>query len=63
VVFSALFAAVLASFRNLGALQLELLALRHQLGVLHRSARFIYQAVSRENFEKLADFSVGWIFR
>jgi hypothetical protein len=37
VAFSALFAAVLASFRNRAALQLELFALRHQLGVLRRS--------------------------
>ena len=39
VVFSALFAAVLASFRNRAALQVEVLALRHQLGVLHRSVK------------------------
>jgi len=37
--FSALFAAVLASFRNRAALQIEILALRHQLGVLHRSVK------------------------
>jgi transposase InsO family protein len=34
-----LFAAVLASFRNRAALQVEILALRHQLGVLHRSVK------------------------
>jgi putative transposase len=34
-----LFAVVLASFRNRAALQLEILALRHQLGVLHRSVK------------------------
>jgi hypothetical protein len=39
VVFSALFAAVLASFRNRAALQVEILALGHQLGVLHRSVK------------------------
>ncbi len=39
MVFSALFAAVLASFRNRAALQVEILALRHQLGVLHRSVK------------------------
>jgi len=39
LVFSALFAAVLASFRNRAALQVEILALRHQLGVLHRSVK------------------------
>ncbi len=39
MVFSALFAAVLASFRNRAALQVEVLALRHQLGVLHRSVK------------------------
>jgi putative transposase len=39
LVFSALFAAVLASFRNRAALQVEVLALRHQLGVLHRSVK------------------------
>jgi hypothetical protein len=39
VVFSALFAAVLVSFLNRAALQVEVLALRHQLGVLHRSVK------------------------
>ena len=39
LVFSALFAAVLASFRNRAALQVEVVALRHQLGVLHRSVK------------------------
>jgi hypothetical protein len=40
VVFSALFTAVLASFRNRAALQVEVLALlSHQLGVLHRSVK------------------------
>jgi putative transposase len=37
--FSALFAALSASFRSRAALQLEILALRHQLGVLHRSVK------------------------
>ncbi|MCP5115600.1 MAG: transposase family protein [bacterium] len=37
--FWALFASLLASFRGRAALQLELLALRHQLGVLHRSVK------------------------
>ena len=39
LVFSALIAAVLASFRTRAALQVEVLALRHQLGVLHRSVK------------------------
>jgi hypothetical protein len=39
LIFSALFAAVLASFRNRVALQVEILALRHQFGVLHRSVK------------------------
>jgi putative transposase len=39
VVFSAWFVAVLASFRDRAALQVEILALRHQLGVLHRSVK------------------------
>ena len=37
--FSALFASVFASFRSRAALQLEILALRHQIGVLHRSVK------------------------
>ena len=37
--FPALFATVLAAFRSWAALQLEILALRHQLGVLQRSAK------------------------
>lgn len=37
--FSALFAALSASFRSRAALQLEILALRHQLGVLQRSVK------------------------
>ena len=36
---SALLAAVFASFRSRAALQLEILALRHQLGVLQRSVQ------------------------
>jgi putative transposase len=36
---SALFATLLASFRSRAALQLEILALRHQLGVLQRSVK------------------------
>ena len=37
--FSALFAAFVASFRSRAALQMEILALRHQLGVLQRSVK------------------------
>ena len=37
--FSALFATLLASFRRRAALQAEILALRHQLGVLQRSVK------------------------
>ena len=37
--FSALFASLIASFRSRAALQLEILALRHQLGVLQRSVQ------------------------
>jgi hypothetical protein len=36
---SALLTALLASFRSRAALQLEILALRHQLGVLQRSVQ------------------------
>ena len=39
LVCSALFAAVLASLRDRTALQVEVLAHRHQLGVLHRSVK------------------------
>jgi hypothetical protein len=39
LVFSTLIAAVMASFRKHAALQVEILALRHQLGVLHRSVK------------------------
>jgi hypothetical protein len=38
-IFSALYASVSASLRSRAALQLEILALRHQLGVLHRSVK------------------------
>jgi hypothetical protein len=38
-VFSAFFATLVLSFRSRAALQLEILALRHQLGVLHRSVK------------------------
>ena len=38
-IFAALFATFLASFRTRAALQLEILALRHQLSVLHRSVK------------------------
>jgi len=38
-VFSAFFASLVLSFRSRAALQLEILALRHQLGVLHRSVK------------------------
>jgi hypothetical protein len=38
-VFSAFFASFVLSFRSRAALQLEIVALRHQLGVLHRSAK------------------------
>jgi putative transposase len=37
--FSAFFASIFASFRGRAALQLEILALRHQLGVLQRSVK------------------------
>jgi putative transposase len=37
--FSALFATLLSSFRRRAALQIEILALRHQLGVLQRSVK------------------------
>jgi putative transposase len=37
--FSALFVSFSASFRSRAALQLEILALRHQLGVLQRSVK------------------------
>jgi len=39
LVFYALFASLGASFRNRAALQLEIVALRDQLGVLHRSVK------------------------
>jgi len=39
VVISALFASSLSVFRTRAALQLEILALRHQLGVLQRSGK------------------------
>src|SRR5258708_6286364 len=38
-VFSALFASLFASFRSRAALQLEILALRDQLGVLQRTVK------------------------
>jgi hypothetical protein len=38
-VLSALIASLALSFRSRAALQLEILALRHQLGVLHRSVK------------------------
>ena len=38
-VLAALFATFLASFRSRAVLQLEILALRHQLCVLHRSVK------------------------
>src|ERR1700736_1502460 len=38
-VLSAIFALVLGSFRSRAALQLEIIALRHQISVLHRSAK------------------------
>jgi putative transposase len=38
-IFSALFASLSASFRSRTALQLEILALRHQIGVLQRSGK------------------------
>lgn len=38
-VFSAFLASLAPSFRSRAALQLEILALRHQLGVLHRSVK------------------------
>jgi hypothetical protein len=39
LVFSALLASLFASFRSRAALQLEIFALRHQLGVLQRSVK------------------------
>jgi hypothetical protein len=39
LVFSALLAYLLASFRSCAALQIEVFALRHQLGVLDRSVK------------------------
>ena len=39
VVLSALLTSTLAAFRTRAALQLEILALRHQLGVLQRSVK------------------------
>lgn len=39
VVFAAFFASLLALFRSRSPLQLEILALHHQLGVLQRSAK------------------------
>src|SRR3954453_20754800 len=38
-IFTALIASLSASFRSRAALQLEILALRHQLGVLQRSVQ------------------------
>jgi putative transposase len=38
-IFSALYASLIATLRSRAALQLEILALRHQLGVLHRSVK------------------------
>ena len=38
-IFTALIASVSASFRSRAALQLEILALRHQIGVLQRSVK------------------------
>jgi len=38
-VLSAFFAALSSLFRNDAALQVEILAIRHQIGVLRRSAR------------------------
>src|SRR5688572_20516730 len=37
--FSALIASLSASFRSRAALQLEILALRHQIGILQRSVK------------------------
>jgi hypothetical protein len=38
-VFSAIFPSLWGTFRSRAALQLEILALRHQLSVLHRSVK------------------------
>jgi hypothetical protein len=38
-IFSALYASLIATFRSRAALQREILALRHQLGALHRSVK------------------------
>jgi hypothetical protein len=52
---SALWTAFLASFRSRAALQLEILALRHQLGVLQRS-------VKRPKLTPADRFLWAWLF-
>jgi hypothetical protein len=42
VVFTALFASLLAAFCSRASLQLEILALRHQLGVLQRQHKLAH---------------------
>ena len=56
VVFAAFFASLSASFRSRSALQLEILALRHQLGVLQRS-------VKRPRLTAADRFSWVWLSR
>jgi hypothetical protein len=53
-VLTALFAFLSASFRTRAALQLEILALRHQIGVLQRS-------VKRPKMTAAARFFWAWI--
>src|SRR5260370_34332976 len=53
-VVSALLASTLSVFRSRAALQLEILALRHQLGVLQRS-------VKRPKFNRFDRFLWAWL--
>ena len=60
-VFAALLATFLASFRSRAALQLEILALRHQLGVLQRSAkRPKLTAADRFLWARLSEIWADW---
>ena len=59
--FAALVASLVASFRGRAALQLEILALRHQIGVLHRSAsRPKLVNVDRILWAWLCEIWTGW---
>jgi hypothetical protein len=61
VVISACFASLLASFRTRSALQIEILALRHQLGVLQRSVkRPELTAFDRLLWAGLSDVWAAW---